>query len=354
MNELHQDVSGQKKKKYKDYLLVLDAMDWTKYDYKTWPCADLSFPDLDEDERHDVWPFKPNLDEPHWVDLNNQFPDGLDRRGFAEGFTLPDAIEVLEFDEAEDKLNELLELRDDEPEEFEEELKSLGFTSEAHVEWALNKIENAEERSYAAADEFLAGQQAMLKAQMDEKISAAEAGGLLDPIDGVDMKTWAAANAKIANGMGLEEVLAIVGVEKPVWDKLSADWNTRMSQDTTYAIASVYGEAFVNSNIGAFANNMETSASQASDVNPTGSNPKEDFDLYIKIMCHQSVGATQGKDAAGILKEYGLNVADWASVGQHWSMQMATNTKLAIQMSKLMEQYTAEFASGSVADDISF
>ncbi|TSE08878.1 MULTISPECIES: DUF6620 family protein [Aquimarina] len=356
INELYQNVSGKNKDEYRDYLLVLDRMDWHSYDYTTWPCADLSFQDLDTNENYDVWPFKPNLNEPHWVDLNNQFPSGIRRYGYVNKFVMPEQVRELSHDDATDILNDIKDLKDNNAEEFNDQINEYGFSDEKHFLWGIALLDDAEEKAYDAADDFLKEQKAKLDAQMDAHVEAAEAGGLLDPISGIDMETWAAANAKIAGGMDLEEVLKVVGTEKPIWDEVSAEWTARMSQDTTFAISKVYGDAFMNSNIGKFASEETNQGSASSSSNGSGglNEVMEDFELYIKIMCHQNMGATQGKDAASILQEYGLTVTDWSSVGAHWSPKMATDTRMALQMGELMEKYNAEFASAKAGDDIDF
>ena len=154
--------------------------------------------------------------------------------------------------------------------------------------------------------------------------------------------------------MGLEEVLQIVGVEKPVWDKVSAEWNARMSQDTTFAISKVYGDAFTNSNIGKFADAGASGAPSGASNSEATEKAMNDFDLYVKIMCHQNAGSAQGKDANSILEQYGISVNDWSSIGAHWAAQMGTDLTLASKMPELMAKYNAEFATGNVGEDISF
>lgn len=353
VNELYQDVSGKQKDEYREYLTILDRMDWHSYDYTTWPCADLSFQDLEEDEGYDVWPFKPNLNEPHWVDLNNQFKSGIRRYGYVNKFEMPEQVRELSHDDATDILKDIKNLKDSNLSEFNDQIREYGFSDESHFLWGIALLDSAEEKAYDDADKFLKEQKAKLDTQMDAHIEAAEAGGLLDPINGIDMETWAAANAKIAGGMDLEEVLKTVGTEKPIWDEVSAEWTARMSQDTTFAISKVYGDAFMNSNIGKFAN-AETNQESEAGSSAGNSDIYEDFELYIKVMCHQNMGATQGKDAASILQEYGLTVTDWSSVGMHWAPKMATDTRMALKMGELMEKYNAEFASVKAGDDIDF
>ncbi|EZH73038.1 hypothetical protein ATO12_18660 [Aquimarina atlantica] len=353
VNELYQDVSGKQKDEYRDYLAIIDRMDWHNYDYTTWPCADLSFQDLEEGEDYDLWPFKPNLNEPHWVDLNNQFKSGIRRYGYVHKLEMPEQVRELSHENATEILNDIKNLKDSDLSEFNDQIQEYGFSDENHFLWGIALLDSAEEKAYDAADNLLKEQKAKLDAQMDAHIEAAEAGGLLDPINGIDMETWAAANAKIAGGMDLEEVLKVVGTEKPIWDEVSAEWTARMSQDTTFAISKVYGDAFMNSNIGKFANAENNQESETG--SSAGNNDiYEDFELYVKVMCHQNMGATQGKDAASILQEYGLTVTDWSSVGMHWTTKMATDTRMALKMGELMEKYNAEFASAKAGDDIDF
>ncbi|WP_103071186.1 DUF6620 family protein [Aquimarina sediminis] len=356
VNQLYQDVSGQHKDEYKEYLKTIDCMDWSSYDYTTWPCADLSFQNLEEDQDYDLWPFKPNLNEPHWVDLNNQFKSGIKRYGYVNQYKMPRQVRELSHEDATDILNEIKNLTHSNPAEFKDQIHEYGFSDENHFLWGIALLASAEEKAYDRADDFLKKQKAKLDAQMDNHIAAAEAGGLLDPIKDIDMETWAAANAKIAGGMGLEEVLKVVGTEKPIWDEVTAEWTARMSQDTTHAISKVYGDAFMNSDIGKFATqqtNEELKVSPSSGMDALDQ-VKEDFELYVKIMCHQNMGSGQGKDASSILQEYGLTVTDWSYAGAHWSPKMATDTRIALKMGELMEKYNSEFATAKAGDDIDF
>ncbi len=332
------------------------------YDYTIQEAADFTWPNIDQDKIGYIEPWLcykkyPDGTTGGWVDLN-EFSNGTERKLNACLLTLGFPKELgQEYEKVKDILKEIQN-----SENFETAARKYGFKNNEqfsikdHVDSASVKLKESESKAYDESDNLLKEQKAKLDAQMDAHIEAATEGGLLDPIKGIDMETWAAANAKIAGGMGLEEVLKVVGTEKPIWDEVSAEWNARMSQDTTFAISKVYGDAFMNSNIGKFAN-----AATNQDSEPSVSNNNnalqgvlEDFDLYIKIMCHQNMGATQGKDAASILQEYGLTVTDWSSVGAHWAPKMATDTRLAVKMGELMEKYNTEFASVKAGDDIDF
>jgi len=334
------------------------------YDYTTQESADFSWPDLDTDDIGQLEPWlcyreKPDGTQGGWTDLN-AIADGKERKLTACGSKLGFPEELGEDVDAAKKIIESINGASD----FDSAAGDAGFKSndqfslKDHVASASFQLDEALEEGYANSDELLKEQKEKTDAEMDDNIAAAQSGGLLDPIDGIDMETWAAGNAKITNGMPLEDVLKVVGTEKPLWDNASAIWMERMSQDTTFAITKVYGDAFTNSDIGKFASSggaekVSTPAAASGGASGAG-NAMEDFDLYIKIMCHQNMGAQQGKDAQSILSEYDLTVTDWGNIGMHWNTQMATDTKLAMDMVKLMEKYNAEFASGSAGDGIDF
>jgi hypothetical protein len=233
-------------------------------------------------------------------------------------------------------------------------LIAAGFENLDHLHYALESARGNIAEGMAEAQAMLDVLNEKMNAQMNQNVEAAKAGGLLDPIRGVSMEDWEAANAKIAGGTSLDEVLRILEIEKPIWDDVSAQWMARMSQDTTFAISKVYGEAFTNPNMGRFASSASGSSAGSS---AAVEKVKGDFELYIKIMCHQNMGSTQGIDASSILKQYGLSVLDWSTASAHWSPQMASNLELAMKMSDLMNRFNAEFAAAApatAASDIEF
>jgi hypothetical protein len=146
----------------------------------------------------------------------------------------------------------------------------------------------------------------------------------------------------------------VLKVEKPVWDAVSAEWTGRMSRDTTFAIATVYGNAFTNSNIGRFAAGGGAAPAAAPAAAGAVQKVMADFELYIKIMSHQSAAAGQGVDANSVLKKYGITAADWGSIGMHWSSKINSDFTLAMRMGDLMAKYTAEFSTPGAGDDINF
>jgi hypothetical protein len=298
-----------------------------------------------------------------WVNLNF-IASGKDRRGTA-AYRMLGISKAEEFARVEDKtyalVDKLLALSDGEiaAQAAKYDLKkSDRFTCRDWLVGLRLEMDDLKRRGDKKAQAALDAAMAVQKEEMDGNIAAAKSGGLLDPIQGVTMEDWAGANAKIAAGTDLAQVLKVLGIEKPAWDTVSAEWMARMSQDTTFAISTVYGAAFTNPDIGKFAAKGGAAKAPAKAAAGGGtdalSKVKNDFELYVKIMTHQNVGASQGLDAAGVLKKYGLSVADWSNLGAHWTSKLTTDFTLATKMGELMTKYTAEFSKPGAGDDISF
>lgn len=331
------------------------------YDYTRSAGADFDWPDFDPESIGELEPWLCYTADGKggWVDLN-AIASGKDRRATAAyrmlGITKAEALQRV--DEKSSKLlDKLLSLPDAELAKQAPSYdlkKSSRYTYRDYLNGLKLEFADLTRRANAQAQRGLDEANRMMKEEMDGNISAAKKGGLLDPIQGVTMEDWAGANAKIASGTGLPEILKVLGIEKPVWDTVSAEWMARMSRDTTFAISTVYGQAFTNPNIGKFAPKAGGAKAAAPKSSGAATKVMNDFELYVKVMTHQNVGASQGLDAQGILAKYGLTVVDWSNIGAHWSAKLMSDFTLATKMGDLMNKYTAEFSKPGAGDDIEF
>jgi len=83
------------------------------------------------------------------------------------------------------------------------------------------------------------------------------ANPLLEPVEGITLDQWAQANAKLASGGTTDEVIKGLSIDAPKWDRVNNEWLTRMSNDTSFTIATKYSAAFNQSatgNLGSGAN----------------------------------------------------------------------------------------------------
>ncbi len=329
------------------------------YDYTRSAGANLAWPDLDPSSVGTLEPWLCYFADGRggWIDLNAT-PSGKERRAHAayRELGLNDHPQFQRVDDQAKQLISQLSLMSDS--QFDASAPQYGFKRNSRFAYRDHflgmqlEFQDLERRANKKGQQALDAANAWQKQEMDGHVAVAKTGGLLDPVEGITIEDWAAANAKIVSGMELSAVLNVLKLEKPVWDAVSAEWNGRMSRDTTFAIATTYGAAFTNSNIGKFA--ATANAAPAAGGGVGLQKTLADFEEYVKIMCHQSAAAGQGIDAVSVLKKYGLTITDWSTIGMHWGGKISSGMSLAMRMGDLMAKYGAQFASPGASSDIDF
>jgi hypothetical protein len=181
-------------------------------------------------------------------------------------------------------------------------------------------------------------------------------GAELDPVEGVSLEQWAKAQAKIASGADYAPLIAALGIDKAKWDRVSAEWNARMSRDTSFTITMEYSKHFQSAGAGQFA---AAAAASASGQVGTEAEAPITLERYVEIEIAQSTGVAQGRDAATILKSFGMSPMEWGQVGGWWSVfisqnAMKNNGELHQRYTRLQAQYEAKYKTASADDDISF
>ncbi len=137
----------------------------------------------------------------------------------------------------------------------------------------------------------------------------------LAPVEGVALDTWAAMNAAIVSGANLDDLLKGAAIERARWDRVTAEWNARMSKDTTFAVATAYGNAFQNASKGKYAAYAkEAIAARAENRDPAMA-PPITFEQFYELMLEQSYASAQGRDPIQVLKDQGLTAIDWSDLG---------------------------------------
>jgi len=178
----------------------------------------------------------------------------------------------------------------------------------------------------------------------------------LAPVEGVTLEQWAKAQAQIASGGDWQQAVAALNVDQPTWDRVSAEWNARMSRDTSFTITTEYSKHFQSAGVGQFS--AAAAAAATGQVGPESSAPIT-LERYVEIEVAQSAGVGQGKDAAAILQSFGMSAMEWGQVGGWWSMYISQNAmkndgELHKRYSRLQEEFTAKYKTASADDDIAF
>jgi hypothetical protein len=392
---------------------IAQGMDWESYDWKKSPAADFKFPDFTETEMAKKAPWLPkhhnevgNMTCCHVPDLN-QMSDGQQRKMFAlygvpvewpsksdEPEQLSELLDELDQARAEggDTWKEAMDshgLLNDEHYQWlrhyklgwsetlagpgvaekvaaeidaaivegnaEELLKEHGFRDEAHFQWFKTQVKKAKGKAWAEINVVLQETHKKLDERFEKNKEALK--DELAPFKGISMEDWAGANAQLAQSKPLEGILKVLKIERPLWDEVNAEWNARMSRDTTATIATVYGQAFTGAGQGKFgAAGASVSASMkaGSGKDVAGGDPMP-FEQWIKIQCHMSAASSQGVDPNAVLKQYQLTAADWGTVGGYWALKMNSNPMEYLEKySTLSAKYSQQFAAGGAGSDIEF
>lgn len=178
----------------------------------------------------------------------------------------------------------------------------------------------------------------------------------LAPVEGVTLEQWAKVQANAASGTDIAPMIAELGVDRAAWDRVSAEWNARMSRDASFTITTEYAKHFQNAGVGQFAG---AAASSAAGAALTEADAPITLERYVEIEIAQSSGVEQGKDAATILKGFGMNAVEWGQVGGWWGMFIGQNAmkndgELHKRYTRAREQFEAKYKTASADDDLSF
>jgi hypothetical protein len=385
----------------------LDDVDWDSYDYTKAPGANMKFPDFTDAQVESNPPWIPKHYNPtsewncvHVPDLN-QMAEGAERRLYAlYGVPVswptmkedPDALDMLITDMDDAKIaggaawKEALDqhgLLNDEhytwirgralgiPEqikEYEQGVKAMlaidknpdactefGFRDVTHYQYFKLRMAKAKQKAWATFNVQLEATHKALDERFEKNKQALS--GELAPFMGVSLEDWAGANAALAQAKPLAHVLKVLGLEQPKWDAVNAEWNARMSRDTTATVATVYGPAFTGAGQGKFAaaaKNVSASMKSGSGKDVKGDEPIS-FEDWIKIQAHMNAALAQGIDPNALLKKYDLNAADWGAAGGYWALKMNSNPmEYMDKYQVLTAKYATAFTGAKAGSDIDF
>lgn len=194
---------------------------------------------------------------------------------------------------------------------------------------------------------------------MQKTARAKAASGELNPVEGISLEQWAGINAAIAQGANAEDMLKGQGIDMARWDKARAEWEARMSRDTTFTVAQIYGNAFQAASKGKYAEYAKEATAARAAGRELSMQPPMTLEQYWEIMYEQAYGAKQGKDPVETLKSCDLSVVDWcdlsAFMGYHIHRTAVQNHKQFEEMHKRVEQkFAAKYPDVKADVDIAF
>lgn len=198
------------------------------------------------------------------------------------------------------------------------------------------------------------------RGQMQQRAQG-ELSGELQPVEGISLEQWAQAQAQVASGGDVNQICAGLGIDRPHWDRVSAEWNARMSRDTTATIATAYGQAFSSAGQGQYGAHAAAGAAAMAPGGDVGSEAQAPipFERYVEIEQAQNALVTQGHDPASVLQRFGMTPLDWSNVSAWWSQYMSRNMMLNGQelyhrYNHLQAHYAAQYGTPSADADLQF
>lgn len=219
-----------------------------------------------------------------------------------------------------------------------------------------DEMENEPEQEIdyeAEAQRVMKEQMEQMKLDMQNRMKG-ELSADFQPVEGISLEQWASAQAKLASGGNVKDIIKSMGIDQPKWDRVSAEWNARMSRDSTATIATVYGQAFMNSAQGQYGSTGQQVAAGMEVGGTVSGNEPISLEKFAEIGEAQNAAVYQGIDASSVLAKYGMTAADWGTVGGWWMQKMMTDMKIAQEYERLCNLYKEKFASGSANADIEF
>ncbi len=244
----------------------------------------------------------------------------------------------------------------------EQAIREHGFRDRDHMDrvgqyvaakWSrLGKNDDGED-DVLLADEY---QNAALEARSGQ-VASMQANALaadptlLEPVAGVSVDQWAnAAAALMQLGAGatpqqVSETLAKIGITKEQYDQANAGWQEKMQRDTTFVIATKYGEAF---------NQVQQGVAAAAGRAGTDGGEPCSFERFVEVMVAQGCWAEQGIDVASQLQAtFGIDIGEYSRYSAYWSPKMGMDVKYSREYPKLEERFKAKYGAAGLDDDLS-
>ncbi len=270
----------------------------------------------------DVYPFPPGFEGLSLDDWYMRFARIQDRMTHVDEIDLPEMVDV-DGDSIDPEVVLLIQEFG-----FQTGGQYEAFKNWSGYSWAQHTGENPAD---LMARMIMKSQEVLMREKADA-MRAPGGGGALDPVEGVSLEQWAAVQAGIASGGDANALIAQAGIDGARWQRVSAEWNNRMSTDTTATIATAYGNAFAGAGTGQFGAAAAAAVQSGPGGNP-GAEPAP-FELFVQVQEAVSAGTQQGHDPSAVMAQFNMTPADFGNLGAYW------NKKMQSEMQKYHQLYT--------------
>lgn len=233
----------------------------------------------------------------------------------------------------------------------------------------MGRVRDTFNRHFGHTHEFVQAAMNAGNRQAREQFGAAAAANpqILEPVEGIDIKTYSFTQARamgVGNDMGKwAAILAENGMDQAKWDRVNTEWQRRMSgqagdMNATMALMTEYGKYFGMAQQGQFGASAAANAGQAGTLNQgqgaVGAEPCT-LERYAEIGGAQSAWSQQGRDVNAMLQQqFGMNALDWSNLSQYWSAKIGGDYRIGLRYSELQTHYEQQYKAqgGSFDDDL--
>ena len=181
---------------------------------------------------------------------------------------------------------------------------------------------------------------------MQSRVAKAATSGAMAPVEGVTLETWAAINASIIAGANFEDLLKGAGIEPARWQRAKTEWEGRMSRDTTFAIATVYGNAFQNASKGKYAEYAKEANAARADSREMSMQPPDLARAVLRDPLRAELRSRAGARPVRRAQGDGPRIIDFVDVSTFMGYHFHRTAMLKnAEYNAVMERVKAKFAA---------
>ncbi len=186
--------------------------------------------------------------------------------------------------------------------------------------------------------------------EMQAGIAAKVLSGELAPVEGISLDLWAALNASMVQGSILDDLLQGHAIERERWERVTAEWNLRMSRDRTFAITTAYGNAFQAASKGKFSAHAKEANAARTENRDLKLPPPVEIEEYYDIMYDQTCAARAGLDPIKALNDRGLSIMDFTDLGCYMAYLvhrtgMVNHERFSAAQKRAEAKYVAKYSN---------
>lgn len=193
------------------------------------------------------------------------------------------------------------------------------------------------------------------KREGEQRAAVAANPGLLAPVEGVDVDTYALLASSAARQIGQDQFLALLAqhrLDVAAWERVNKTWTDRMSKDTTGAIATAYSKAFMSSPQQTYAAAGQAAAATGFDGSAAGGAEPIPFEKFCELSGAMSAWSKTGQDVNALLKaRYDMTAVDYSTVSTWWLTQLTANLGRFNEYNQKVAWYEAQIAGAQPKHD---